>query len=173
MKTPTWITSTLVFQVLWPIVVILLFVLSGSGCSPAEPQGAVELNAGPAMDLIMESFHSDVAHPGVFGVASDCSDVHDGGQGFGFWLDGACRGGFTSDQRVYIVLHPAGTRYSYNAAHEARHWAAGGARVGGDLDPDHRAPGFYDDVARARAALVASDLDVVQVGAVGFERGPR
>lgn len=168
----------------WEIVVLVLGPLAFlamlgvcavlEGCAPAEPVGAVELEASAAMDVVFAAMRSDVAHPGVFGVPSDCSDFHDGGQGFGFWLDGACRGGYTSDQRVYTVLRPqGGTLFSDHAAHEARHWAAGGGLVDGDTDPGHTSPTFFSDVAAAQAALLASDVNVVRVGAGGFDRGAR
>jgi hypothetical protein len=154
------------------LAMILIFeLLGGLGCAPAEPQGAVELEAGAALDLILPLYHTAPGpHPGVFGVPSDCSDFHDGAVGYGFWLDGACRGGLTTDQRVYLVLHPQGTRASYNLAHEARHWAAGEGLIGGDLDPGHTSPTFFPDVAAGVAALRASDLDVLQVGPGGFAR---
>src|SRR4051812_45223788 len=108
------------------------------------------LAAGPALDLILAG--TETAHPPVFGVTSDCQDMREGGTGFGFFLDGGCRGGLTVAQGVFIVLHPDGGRYSMNLAHEvAGHWAAGG-----DFDPDHKSFRFSagGPVDLAKAALV-------------------
>lgn len=142
---------------------ILALAIVASACAPADPHG-IELNAGPALDVILATYASQAAHPPVYGVQSDCSDMHDGATGYGFWLDGACRGGLTTKAGIFIVLHPKGARFSHNLAHEVCHYLAGG-----DFDPGHTSPCFAQ-VARAQAALVASPDDVVIVGAGGFDR---
>jgi hypothetical protein len=134
---------------------LILASLAFQACAPALPAG-VELDAGPALDVILAG--SNVAHPRVFGVASDCADMHDGQMGYGFAIDGRCAGGLTVSEGVYIVLHPHGPRYSMNLAHEVvGHWAEGG-----DFDPGHSssrfAPGGAVDAAKARLAGSPFDL---------------
>jgi hypothetical protein len=154
---------SIVAQVAVTIGWFLFFAATGTGCAPANPHG-VELNAGPALDVILATYASQAAQPAVYGVQSDCSDMHDGATGYGFWLDGACRGGLTTDAGIFIVLHPKGARFSHNLAHEVCHYLAGG-----DFDPGHTSPCFAQ-VSRAQAALVASLVDVVTVGVGGFDR---
>lgn len=152
---------------LLPLVALLFAVLGlGAGaCSPDMPRQGVELDAGPALDVIFATYGSNAAHPTVWGVPADCTSEHDGAWGFGFWLDGACRGGLTDASGTRIVLMPvlAGTRYSYTLAHEACHWLAGPA---GNFDPGHTSACFAH-VAAAQAALEAAGAINVVHGAPG------
>lgn len=143
---------------------LALLALLAVACTPAPPTG-VELDAGPALDIILATYHSQAAHPRVIAVEWNCSDVHDGGTGFGFWFEGACRGGYVerSTGIVYIVIKPGNNnRYSDHLAHEVRHWV--------DFAPDHTSPGFFPDVARAQVALKASPYDLMPVGVGGLDQ---
>ncbi len=145
-------------------LLVLLFALVGLGagaCSPDMPRQGVELDAGPALDVILGTYGSSAAHPTVWGVAADCTSEHDGGWGFGFWLDGECRGGLTDASGIRIVLRPviAGTRYSTTLPHEACHWAAG---PGGNFDPGHTGACFAKVAAAAAALEAAGAVNVVR-----------
>lgn len=157
---------SIAIQIAFTVGFFAVLALTATGCEPAPPAG-VELDAGPALDIILATYGSTVAHPRVVAVDYDCSDTHDGGTGYGFTFGGSCVGGATMDSgNVYIVVKPGNAnRYSDHLAHEARHVAAGG-----DMDPHHTSPGFYADVARAQAALKASTLDMMPVGVVGLDR---
>lgn len=138
--------------------VAAVFALGLPACAPPLPQG-VELDAGQALDLLLAG--SNVAHPTVYGVASDCHDMHDDQVGYGFSVEGRCAGGLTVSEGVYIVLHPDGPRYSMNLAHEVvGHWVQGG-----DFDPEHSSPRFAPGgaVAQAKALLARSPVDVITV----------
>jgi hypothetical protein len=102
-----------------------LFLTLTIACTQPLPPTDKPLDAGAALDLILAG--TQTAHPPVFGVTSDCQDMRAGGIGFGFFLDGGCRGGLTVSEGVFIVLHPDGGRYSMNLAHEV----AGHCRRGG------------------------------------------